>query len=88
VKLDSSYKIFKSLFSLLLILKNKNKGGVNFMKYCNNCKQMVEPKKDLNAALLIILLICGVIPGLIYYLVKKKSCPMCNSTNWGVPPRT
>ncbi|KKK41129.1 MAG: hypothetical protein Lokiarch_45730 [Candidatus Lokiarchaeum sp. GC14_75] len=56
------------------------------MKYCNNCKQMVQPQKNYSTGLLIILLICFGIPGIIYYLIKKKTCPMCNSTNWGVKP--
>ncbi|MEJ2248777.1 MAG: hypothetical protein P8Y70_02995 [Candidatus Lokiarchaeota archaeon] len=56
------------------------------MKYCLNCKQMVEPKKDLSMAFLIVLLCLGICPGVIYYVIKKKSCPMCNSNNWGVKP--
>lgn len=56
------------------------------MKYCNNCKQLVDPQKKFSTGLLILLLICGVVPGIIYYVVKKKTCPMCNSTNWGVKP--
>ncbi len=61
------------------------------MKYCNNCKQMVEPEKKWSAILLIILLILGIVPGLLYILyiaLKKARCPMCNSTNWGVKPNT
>ncbi|KKK41128.1 hypothetical protein LCGC14_0463490 [marine sediment metagenome] len=49
---------------------------------------MVEPQKDYDTStLLILLLCCGFFPGLIYYGVKKKTCPMCTSTNWGIKPQ-
>ncbi len=57
------------------------------MKYCNNCKQLVEPVKKFNVVAFILLCCCtliGWIFYLIYYAVKKKKCPMCNSINWGV----
>ena len=57
------------------------------MKYCNNCKQIVEPKRHFNAGILIVLLCLGVIPGLIYYLVCNPTCPICNSENWGAKPQ-
>ena len=57
------------------------------MKYCNNCKQLVDPKKDISVGLLVFLILCCTIPGIIYYIVKSKTCPVCNSTNWGVPPQ-
>jgi len=50
------------------------------MKYCINCKRMVEPIKKLNWLGLIFF-------GLLYvpyYLIKQGRCPMCNSTNWGL----
>jgi len=58
------------------------------MKYCNNCKLMVEPKKDFNlCAFLLFALLCGSFwIYIIYYVLKSKKCPMCNSTNWGVQP--
>jgi len=58
------------------------------MKYCNNCKQLVQPQKKFNAILFIVLLftIIGWFFYLIYYATKTKNCPMCNSTNWGVQP--
>ena len=59
------------------------------MKYCNNCEQLVDPQKKFNAILFIILL-CTVVLWplyLIYYVIKSKKCPMCNSTNWGVKPK-
>jgi len=58
------------------------------MKYCNNCKQLVEPQKNYSTGLLLILLLCcGIFPGIIYYLILEKKCSMCNSTNWGVKPQ-
>ena len=58
------------------------------MKYCNNCKQLVDPQKKFNACVFIVLLftLLGWIFYLIYYAVKPKKCPMCNSTNWGARP--
>jgi len=61
------------------------------MKYCINCKQLVDPQKKFNSCLFIVLLftLLGWVFYLIYYAVKPKKCPMCNSTNWGVkPPET
>jgi hypothetical protein len=49
---------------------------------------MVEAQKDLSAGLLVILLICGICPGIIYYLAMKKTCPMCKGQNWGVRPES
>ena len=57
------------------------------MRYCNNCEQMVEPKKHFSAGILLVLLLLGLIPGIIYYLLKSKTCPICNSENWGIPPK-
>ena len=57
------------------------------MKYCQNCERMVEPKKHFSGGLLLVLLCLGVIPGILYYLIKPSTCPMCNSQNWGVPPK-
>ena len=55
------------------------------MRYCKNCEQIVEPKRHFNMAILFILLLLGIIPGIIYYVILGKSCPMCNSENWGIP---
>jgi hypothetical protein len=50
---------------------------------------MVEPTKSpFNVLAFVILLIVGVGFGgiiyLIYHALKSKSCPMCNSRNWGI----
>jgi len=56
------------------------------MKYCNNCKKVVEPLKRFNwAAFIILLFFFGL--GLLYPLVwlfMSGRCPICNSQNWGV----
>ena len=58
------------------------------MRYCNNCKQFVEPQKKFNYLIFIILLftMIGWIIYLIYYACKSRKCPMCKSRNWGVKP--
>ncbi len=61
------------------------------MKYCNNCQRQVEPKTNWGfggVLLALTLLGFGLIPGIIYIAHKQhsKSCPICNSKNWGVPP--
>ena len=45
---------------------------------------MITPKRHFNVAILFILILLGVIPGIIYYFLVAKSCPMCNSENWGI----
>ena len=60
---------------------------MHVMKYCKNCKQRVEPKKNVSALALIILLLLFILPGIlyvIYCLVQKGKCPMCNGQNWGI----
>ena len=47
--------------------------------YCPNCKQYVYAR-SFNWILLILLLICGLFPGLIYgayCTFRKKRCPLC-----------
>ncbi len=61
--------------------------STNRMKYCNNCQQLVEPKKNVSIIGLIILLLLFLVPGiiyLIYCLVQQPKCPMCKSQNWGI----
>ncbi len=56
------------------------------MRHCNNCNQEVEPKKNVHVIALILLLLFFILPGiiyLIYCLVQKGKCPMCNGQNWG-----
>ena len=60
---------------------------MHVMKYCKNCKQRVEPKKNVSALALIILLLLFILPGIlyvIYCLVQKGKCPRCNGQNWEI----
>ena len=55
------------------------------MRYCNNCNQTVAPKKNVSFIVLVLLLLFLILPGiiyLIYCLVQKGKCPICNGTNW------
>ena len=55
------------------------------VRYCNNCNQTVAPKKNVSFIILALLLLFLILPGiiyLIYYLVQKGKCPICNGTNW------
>ena len=56
------------------------------VRYCNNCNQTVAPKKNVSFIILVLLLLFLILPGiiyLIYCLVQKGKCPMCNGQNWG-----
>jgi flagellar basal body-associated protein FliL len=60
------------------------------MKYCGNCKQWITPTKGVSWVIAIILLIFFIVPGIIYIIwaaSKGGKCPMCNSTNWSIPPK-
>ena len=57
------------------------------MMYCPNCKQNVTIKPQYNLVALILLLLCGIIPGLIYYVLKKDNeCPICRTTEEFLEP--
>ena len=44
-------------------------------------------KPQYNLVALIILLLCGIIPGLIYYVLKKDNeCPICRTTEEFLEP--
>ena len=55
-------------------------------KYCAICEKSVFPERDFSTGALLILLLLGIIPGLIYYAVKNKTCPICKHDQWEVPP--
>ena len=50
------------------------------MKYCKNCKQNVKPIKKFSWGMFILFL--GVFYLIYYFLLKRKSCPMCHSRNF------
>lgn len=52
------------------------------LRFCSNCNQLVEPKRHVSIGALFVLLLLGIIPGVIYYVLKKHTCPICNSENW------
>lgn len=57
------------------------------MKYCLNCKQLVDPQKKFNWGIFLCTVCCcglGFIYLIGFVLLGIKKCPMCNSTNWGV----
>ena len=59
------------------------------MMYCPNCRQNVTIKPQYNLVALIILLLCGIIPGLIYYVLKTDNeCPLCRTTEEFLEPYT
>lgn len=55
-------------------------------KYCAYCQRMVTPERDFSVGALIILLLIGIIPGIIYYFLKAKTCPICKHHQWQIPP--
>lgn len=55
------------------------------LKYCINCKQIVRQERHFSKGVLLLFLFFG-IPGLLYYFVKDKTCPLCKHEQWGVPP--
>jgi|GEM_PF-1384288 len=54
------------------------------MKYCKNCTQNVQPTKKFSFMWFIIncLWIVGGGVYIIYFIMKKKTCPMCGDTNF------
>lgn len=57
-------------------------------KYCAICEKTVWPERNFSVGALVVLLLLGIIPGLIYYAVKNKTCPICKHDQWAVPPQT
>lgn len=55
------------------------------LKYCTNCTQLVRQERHFSKGVLLLFLFFG-IPGLLYYFVKGKTCPLCKHDQWGVPP--
>lgn len=55
-------------------------------KFCAICEKSVFPERDFSTGALLILLLLGILPGLIYYAVKNKTCPICKHDQWQVSP--
>lgn len=65
---------------------------VIIMKYCNNCKQNVEPTKQYDLLALIAGVVLSIVAGglgmvvlaivIFKQLLKESKCPICKSTNW------
>lgn len=56
------------------------------MKMCTNCNKMVEPKKNINILILILMTfftggIWLILYALYYFLFKKAVCPICHGKN-------
>lgn len=50
------------------------------LKYCPDCCQNVTIKPGFNLMALIVLLLFGIIPGIIYWaLTREKRCPICHA---------
>lgn len=50
------------------------------IRYCPDCCQNVTVTSGINIGLLIVLLLFGVIPGIIYFcMMHKPKCPRCGA---------
>ena len=55
------------------------------MKYCKNCNQNITPTKKFSILWFLInclWIVGGVFYVLYYFMFKKKTCPICNSSNF------
>lgn len=52
------------------------------MKYCLNCKQMVEPKRNIGIGTFILVLMTAFFWVLLIPFYSKR-CPLCKGTNFG-----
>lgn len=55
-------------------------------KYCAYCQRLMRPERDFSVGALIVLLLIGIIPGIIYYFLKAPVCPICKHSQWQIPP--
>ena len=55
-------------------------------KYCAFCERSIRPERDFSVGALIVLLLIGIIPGIIYYFLKAPVCPICKHSQWQIPP--
>ena len=56
------------------------------MRYCPYCKRMVRPLKYVSWPWLVILLVLGLVPGILYLLYvaafKRRQCPICRGKHF------
>ncbi len=55
-------------------------------KFCAYCQRLMRPERDFSVGALVVLLLIGIIPGLIYYFLKAPVCPICKHSQWQIPP--
>jgi hypothetical protein len=55
-------------------------------RFCAYCERHVTPERDFSVGALLILLLLGIIPGIIYYFLKAPVCPICKHHQWEIPP--
>ena len=58
------------------------------IRFCENCKENRDVKRNVHMALFVILLIFILPVGLIYYFVTPKTCVVCRSQNHHVVSNT
>lgn len=53
--------------------------------FCPNCCQNVTMVPQYNITALVLLLLCGIIPGLIYWALRRdRMCPICRTTGTSI----
>lgn len=56
-------------------------------RWCTHCEKGVFPERKFSVGALLILLLIGILPGLIYYALVSKKCPICSKADWGAHPK-
>ena len=54
-------------------------------RFCAYCERYVTPERDFSVGALLILLLLGIIPGIIYYFLKAPVCAICKHHQWTFP---
>ncbi|MBQ0045379.1 MAG: hypothetical protein KBS35_00615 [Mycoplasma sp.] len=49
-------------------------------KYCPNCKKVVETHMSAGQVIMLLILLgCGILPGILYGMGHAKKCPSCGT---------